>query len=164
MIEGKSPNASLNLPSNMRLQRAYDQLKFHKSVAVPHEFEYEVVVPGTTNLPVLNARLIATVEVSQPPELRDGKFHAVFDGLKFPLKLRNRREGDRFQPFGMQGSKKVKDFLIDSKVPRHERDRVPILVSGEEIVWVVGHRTSERFKVGGETKRYVYLAYVPFRG
>lgn len=164
LIEGKSPNASLNLPSNMRLQRAYDQLKFHKSVAVPHEFEYAVVVPGTTNLPVLNARLIATVEVSQPPELRDGKFHAVFDGLKFPLKLRNRREGDRFQPFGMQGSKKVKDFLIDSKVPRHERDHVPILVSGEEIVWVVGHRTSERFKVGGETKRYVYLAYVPFRG
>ena len=164
LIEGESPNASLNLPSNMRLQRAYDQLKFHKSVAVPHEFEYEVVVPGTTNLPVLNARLIATVEVSQPPELRDGKFHAVFDGLKFPLKLRNRREGDRFQPFGMQGSKKVKDFLIDSKVPRHERDHVPILVSGEEIVWVVGHRTSERFKVGGETKRYVYLAYVPFRG
>ena len=162
LIEGESPNASLNLPDNLRLQRAYNQLKFHKLVAVPHEFEYEVVVPGTTNLPVLNARLIATIEASQPPKLPDGKFHAVFDGLKFPLKLRNRRDGDRFQPFGMHGSKKVKDFLIDSKVPRHERDHVPILVSGEEIVWVVGHRTSERFKVGGETKRYVYLAYVPF--
>ena len=162
LIEGETPNASLNLPDNLRLQRAYNQLKFHKLVAVPHEFEYEVVVPGTTNLPVLNARLIATIEASQPPKLRDGKFHAVFDGLKFPLKLRNRRDGDRFQPFGMQGSKKVKDFLIDSKVPRHDRGRVPILVSGEEIVWVVGHRTSERFKVGGETKRYVYLAYVPF--
>ena len=161
LIAGETPNASLNLPDNLRLQRAYNRLIFHKLVAVPNEFEYEVVVPGTTNLPMLNARLIATIEASQPPKIRDGKFHAVFDGLKFPLKLRNRRDGDRFQPFGMRGSKKVKDFLIDSKVPRHERDSVPILVSGEDIVWVVGHRTSERFKVGGETKRCVYLAYTP---
>ena len=161
LIAGETPNASLNLPGNLRLQRAYNRLIFHKSAAVENEYEYEVVLPGTTNLPVLNARLIATVEESQPPKLRDGKYHAVLDGLRFPLKLRNRRDGDRFQPFGMQGSKKVKDFLIDSKVPRHERYRVPILVSGEEIVWVVGHRTSERFKVGGETKRYVHLAYTP---
>ena len=161
LIEGETPNASLNLPDNLRLQRAYNRLIFHNSAAVDKEFEYEVALPGTTNLPVLNARLIAAIEVSQPPNIRDGKFHAVFDNLKLPLKLRNRRDGDRFQPFGMQGSKKIKDFLIDSKVPHHERYRVPILVSGEEIVWVVGHRTSERFKVGGETKRYVHFAYTP---
>ncbi len=164
LIEGESPNASLNLPGNLRLQRAYDQLIFHKSEYASNEFEYEVVVPGTTDLPLLNARIIATVEASQPAKLPDGKFRAVFDFFQSPLKLRNRWAGDRFQPFGMQGSKKVKDFLIDSKVPRQERDRVPILVSGEEIVWVVGHRTSERFKVGDETKRCVYLAYTPYDG
>ena len=162
LIEGESPNASLDLPDNLRLQRAYNQLIFHKSAYAPDEYEYEVVVPGSTDLPLLNARMTATIEESQPAKLPDGKFQAVFDFLQFPLKLRNRRAGDRFQPFGMQGSKKVKDFLIDSKVPRRERDCVPILVSGEEIVWVVGHRTSERFKVGDKTNRCVYLAYTPF--
>jgi tRNA(Ile)-lysidine synthase len=108
--------------------------------------------------------MVATVEVSQPARLPDGRFQAVFDFLQFPLKIRNRRDGDRFQPFGMKGSKKVKDFLIDSKVPRHERDRVPILVSGDEVVWVVGYRTSERFKVRSETNRCLSLAYVPYQG
>ena len=162
LIEGGSPNASLNLPDNLRLQRAYNQLIFHKSVTVPAKFEYEIAAPGSTNLPLLNARMVATVEVSQPARLPDGRFQAVFDFLQFPLKIRNRRDGDRFQPFGMKGSKKVKDFLIDSKVPRHERDRVPILVSGDEIVWVVGYRTSERFKVRSETNRCLSLAYVPY--
>ena len=164
LIEGESPNASLNLPDNLLLQRAYNQLIFHKSVAVPAKFEYEIAAPGSTNLPLLNARLVVTIEVPQPAKLPDGRFEAVFDSLQFPLKLRNRRDGDRFQPFGMRGRKKVKDFLIDSKVSRHERERVPILVSGDEIAWVVGYRTSERFKVGAETKRYLYLAYVPYEG
>ena len=164
LIEGESPNASLNLPGNLRLQRAYNQLIFHKSVYAPNEFEYEVAVPGSTDLPLLKARMIATVGASQPAKFPDGKFRAVFDFFQSPLKLRNRRAGDRFQPFGMQGNKKVKDFLIDSKVPRRERDRVPILVSGEEIAWVVGHRTSERFKVGDATKRCVYLAFTQFDG
>jgi tRNA(Ile)-lysidine synthase len=48
---------------------------------------------------------------------------------------------------------------MDAKAPRYERERVPILVCGDEILWVVGHRTSERFKIGSETKRYLYLTY-----
>lgn len=79
------------------------------------------------------------------------------DKLEFPLTLRIWKKGDRFQPFGMKGMKKVSDYLTDEKVPLHEKDHVFVVCSGETIVWVVGFRPDERFKVDQETKK-VYLA------
>ena len=69
--------------------------------------------------------------------------------------LRNRRPGDRFQPLGMAKAKKLKDFLIDRKIAVDLRDRLPLLVWNDEIVWVAGVEVSERFKVtGAEADRY----------
>jgi tRNA(Ile)-lysidine synthase len=106
--------------------------------------------------------MIASIETQRSGDFPDGKFVAVFDydRIQSTLTLRNRRAGDRFQPFGMQGTKKVKDFLIDTKVAHQERERIPILVSQGEILWVVGHRTSEQCKVEKETKRCLYLTYL----
>jgi tRNA(Ile)-lysidine synthase len=66
--------------------------------------------------------------------------------------VRNRRAGDRFQPLGMQHPKKLKDFLIDRKIPADSRDRIPLLLWQGQIVWVGGVEVSERFKVidGGQ--------------
>ena len=64
--------------------------------------------------------------------------------------IRNRRTGDRFHPLGAPGSKKLKDFLIDRKVPVERRDRIPLLIWNGEIVWVAGVEISERFKVTGD--------------
>ena len=72
--------------------------------------------------------------------------------LQYPLRLRRWREGDTFIPFGMAGRKKVGDYLTDQKVPIVERKRQFVLVSGEDIVWVVGRRTDERFRVGANTE------------
>jgi tRNA(Ile)-lysidine synthase len=77
--------------------------------------------------------------------------------LKGPFCLRSRRRGDRFRPLGMKGTKSVADFLIDAKVPRYLRNEVPVLTSGEEIIWVVGHRISERHKVTSKTKKIIRL-------
>lgn len=77
--------------------------------------------------------------------------------LEFPLTLRRWRKGDRFQPFGMKGMKKLSDYLTDEKVPVHEKEHVFVLCSGDSIVWVVGYRPDERFKVDEKTK-LVYLA------
>ena len=67
--------------------------------------------------------------------------------LEGTLTLRGRLPGDRFQPLGMSGEKKLQDFLVDAKVPREWRDRVPILISGDRIAWVVGYRMAEWVKV-----------------
>ena len=72
--------------------------------------------------------------------------------LQYPLRLRRWREGDTFIPFGMAGRKKVGDYLTDQKVPIVERKRQFVLVSGEDIVWVVGRRTDDRFRVGANTE------------
>jgi tRNA(Ile)-lysidine synthase len=65
------------------------------------------------------------------------------DRLQTPLEYRPWRAGDRMRPIGMQGSKLISDILVDARVPRNEKDRVYVLVSGQEIVWLAGFRVAE---------------------
>lgn len=81
------------------------------------------------------------------------------DHLKFPLQLRKWKTGDRFQPLGMKGMKKVSDFLIDMKVDRFEKDNVWVLTSEEKIVNVLSYRLDERFKIEKDSN-CVYLVHV----
>ncbi len=72
--------------------------------------------------------------------------------LTFPLTLRRWSEGDSFIPFGMQGHKKVSDYLIDDKVSLPEKGRQFVLVSGSEIVWLVGRRIDDRYRITDSTE------------
>ncbi|MEM6522828.1 MAG: tRNA lysidine(34) synthetase TilS [Bacteroidota bacterium] len=76
-----------------------------------------------------------------------------FDKLNFPLKLRKWRSGDSFYPLGMKGKKKVSDYMIDSKIPLNLKERVGVLESDGQIIWLAGHRIDDRFKVTDQTKR-----------
>jgi tRNA(Ile)-lysidine synthase len=80
-----------------------------------------------------------------------------FDKIKFPLVLRLWKEGDRFQPLGMKGEKKVSDFLIDNKISRADKQDVFVLVSGGELVWLIGYRVSDRFKITPSTKKILWM-------
>lgn len=71
--------------------------------------------------------------------------------LSFPLVLRNWSQGDAFFPLGMRGKKKLSDFMIDEKIPLNLKSRVCVLTSGEDIVWVVGYRVDDRYKVTDHT-------------
>lgn len=75
------------------------------------------------------------------------------DKLHYPLCLRRWREGDWFVPFGMTGRKKVSDYLIDHKVSVVEKSRQFVLVSGEDIVWLVGRRIDDRFRITDKTEK-----------
>lgn len=83
--------------------------------------------------------------------------------LKTPLILRSFRSGDRFKPLGMKGFKKLQDFFVDEKVPAFMRSRIPILLSGEQIVWITGFRMDDRFKVGPDTNKVVRAECVTSR-
>ncbi len=81
------------------------------------------------------------------------------DGLSFPLILRNWRAGDRFCPLGMAGrSKKLSDFLIDRKVGGQEKREVLVLLSGEEIVWVVGMAVDSRYALRADSRRAIVIS------
>lgn len=79
------------------------------------------------------------------------------DKLEWPLTLRRWRDGDRFVPFGMSGRKKVSDYLTDCKATTLEKERQFVLVSGGEIVWLVGRRIDDRFKLTSETENVVKI-------
>ncbi len=81
--------------------------------------------------------------------------------LHFPLLLRHWQPGDYFQPLGMQGMKKISDFLIDSKVSLPDKERTWLLTSGCEIAWVIGRRLDERFKVRPDTRQVLMIKYNP---
>lgn len=82
------------------------------------------------------------------------------DGQKIcgGLSLRKRREGDRFVPFGMTQSKKLKDFFIDQKVPQGSRDFIPILCDEEKIIWVCGYRQDERTRISNTTENILIIS------
>ncbi len=82
------------------------------------------------------------------------------DQLNFPLTLRKWQAGDSFQPLGMKGKKKISDFLIDRKVSLPDKEKTYVLLSGENIVCVLGHRIDERYKVTEKTKKIYQIEYI----
>lgn len=76
-----------------------------------------------------------------------------YDKIRGEIIVRTRKEGDRFIPYGMKGSKKLKDFFIDLKVPKDKRDDILLLCFGDQIAWIIGYRVSDNFKVTKETNK-----------
>jgi tRNA(Ile)-lysidine synthase len=75
-----------------------------------------------------------------------------YDKLHFPLVLRKWKQGDRFIPFGMRGSRKLSDYFTDNKISINDKEKIWVLCSGSDIIWIIGHRTDNRFRIGKATK------------
>ncbi len=92
----------------------------------------------------------------------DKKSIAFFDSdtLSFPLTLRKWQIGDRIIPFGMKGSKLISDILIDNKVNSFEKENVYVILSNDKIIWLVGHRSSDEFKVTDSTKNILTMELI----
>ncbi|MBP9970894.1 MAG: tRNA lysidine(34) synthetase TilS, partial [Paludibacteraceae bacterium] len=95
------------------------------------------------------------------PEIKKDKQCAYLDADKvvFPLVLRHWQQGDSFVPFGMKQSKKVSDFFIDEKISRSLKDKLWILTSQNDIIWIVGQRIDNRFCVNSDTKSTLIINY-----
>jgi tRNA(Ile)-lysidine synthetase-like protein len=166
----------MDLPGGLSLEREYDALVLRPR-ALPKEFLVRLTVPGITAVPELSLAVEAEVmgAVTLPPGIpspqgRGAKergpfeenylWQAAFDYDKIAssLFIRGRRDGDRFCPAGMEGkSRKLQDYFTDKKIPQRKRDVVPILATEQDIVWVMGMRTDERFRVGAGTKRVLVV-------
>lgn len=83
------------------------------------------------------------------------------DLLRFPLLLRRWQAGDWFIPFGMKGRKKLSDFFTDRKMNLRDKEEVWVLLSGEDLVWIVGERPDNRFRVTEKTKRVLQIKICP---
>ncbi|SRX75980.1 tRNA lysidine(34) synthetase TilS [Aequorivita antarctica] len=92
-------------------------------------------------------------------ETEKNLIYVASEKLKFPLKLRKWRSGDSFQPFGMEGKKKLSKFFKDEKIALNEKKKIWLLLNDEKIVWVIGHRMDDRFKVNKNTKRILKITF-----
>ena len=103
------------------------------------------------------SRIVRTEEL----HIQKDKDIAYFDldKLKFPLVLRRWQQGDWFVPFGMQGRKKLSDYFSDKKFSRLEKEQVWLLCSGDEVIWIVGERSDNRFRVECATKRCLVVNF-----
>jgi len=154
------PSASfhMELAHHLFLWKRYDTVLLGRGEGEPFSpFEIDLVSPGRTRIEGIGKEIL----VEEIPgkgrieETMSSPVAALFDyeELQFPLRVRSFRPGDRFRPMGMAGTKKLKEFFIDQKIPRFERGRIPLLVSGERIIWIVGYRIDDRVRVTDRTKR-----------
>ena len=126
-------------------------LEINKPAPLKHGWQLEAAVVKKTS----------DWRLKEAKELDPNEAWLDYDLLEMPLLLRGRRAGDRWQPLGMENhTQKLKDFFINEKIPEHLRDVWPLVCSGEEIVWVVGMRPSEAYKITQKTKQILHLIVV----
>lgn len=171
---GPGAARTAHLPDRIRATRTGSELSIvlekmplrqtHPSPPVPL-FQYQVAGPmdhlnRTAHIDIwieeigrrLRFSVISTAEAGDwtnaPPDT------AFFDmaKIRFPLVIRNVRDGDRFTALGLQGTQKLKAFFINNKIPIQARRRIPILLSGDEIIWIVGHRIADSAAVTASSK------------
>jgi tRNA(Ile)-lysidine synthase len=164
-------SGSLDLPDRIRIFRQNDVLiisgeaqNLRHLASAPlfsstPDYEYRLSRPGEIFIKeaALKIRFSETPREHTPDWRSSGEGTRVsyfdMDKIRFPLVIRNFRPGDRFSPLGMTGRQKLKKFFIDHKVSRAERKKCPILLSRNQIIWVVGHRLDNAVKIGSQTRR-----------
>ena len=160
----KPAGKKINLPYGLIFRVDYDRYLLGKSTSALNHLpvlagEYRLKIPGKTVFPGWQIE----AEIGQPeakiPD--DNLFTACFDFSRIDgeLRVRARRCGDFFRPLGMQGTKKVAQYMLDVKIPHDRRDRIPIVTDGDGIIWVAGCRIAERAKVTAQTKKVLCLKF-----
>ena len=145
LAEGRSGSAGLSLPGGRRVERQYDKLRCDPLPEPPCVLTFSFTAVGADSPPARDAT--------------EAWFDA--DTLRFPLVVRTRRPGDRIRPLGGRGSRKVQDALVDAKVPRARRDELPLVLQGEEVIWIPGVLRGATAPVGGTTTRVLRMRRQP---
>jgi len=159
LIAGGASHGEQSLPG-LRLRVQSDEILLSRTDKAPIEAWAYPVDLGETAIPdpPLTIRL-AIASGKTPRTNTEDRWteHADADRIAFPLVLRSRRDGDRFTPLGLGTTVKLKDVLINERVPYYDRDRVPLLCDREKIVWVVGVRLSDEVRITDTTRRVLTM-------
>lgn len=167
IIADPASGKQVNLPGGMTIEKRYHQLIFSLPSDEPRETIAPVIaihLPGLTLLPIRRLEIECTIKdvaLTEIPKLRHTgspmEEYVDYNALRPPLVVRSRRAGERFYPLGAPGSKKLADFLTDSKVDPKEREKVAVLCDHLGPIWVIGHRIDDRVKLTGLTRKVLHL-------
>ncbi len=157
----KDTGKILNLPGGIIAERGYETVSLYlnqynlenrekKSLA-----DYTLKIPGTTNITecniILNSKLIKYKKNMIIPQNGCTKWFD-YDKIKNTVLIRGRKSGDFIQINNQGNTKKLKQLFIDEKIPKDTRDSLPLITDGSHVMWILGHRMSEAYKVWEGTK------------
>lgn len=154
------PGQRFNSPA-WQITNDREGLILQKLEEVDSGFEMELAGPGTYYLPhgLIKVELLNRNAV----RMTDSNNIALLDALNcnFPLVARNRCEGDAFTPLGMTGTKLLSDFFTDEKVRADKKNKIPVILSNNEIIWVAGYRISHLHKISATTDKVLRISWLP---
>lgn len=167
LIDSGTTGSQAVMPGNIVAERTYSALELKAAggrQGLPG-YIYQLRVPGATYIPEIDITVSAGLYPAEgdlsPRNLPRSEALLDFGKLPPDIFVRRRLDGDIFQPYGQVSPLKLKDFFIKQKIPREERDRVPLVCTPKEIIWVGGIRTGEKWKVCDGTKKLLHLKLVP---
>ncbi|WP_377887135.1 tRNA lysidine(34) synthetase TilS [Alkalihalobacillus sp. R86527] len=157
LLDSEHPSASLDLPLELKAVKSYDTCCFtFETFEGVESYTEQLTISGSVETPLgtITAELVDELPLNLSGE------DLIIEKTMFPVIVRSRRAGDRIQPKGMIGTKKVKDIFIDRKINRSERDVWPIVENSYgNIIWVAGLTRSEKVILPAKGKKLVHLHY-----
>lgn len=152
----------LNMPGKVCFKREYENFLIKKTKQKDEEKqEFCIAVKKNGNTCIEELGIDISVQSVEKFEKNNHSLYEKYidcDKIYGNLCLRNKRALDRFYPLGMSGSKSLKKYFIDKKIPKVKRESVLLLCDEKEIIWVLGHGISENFKVDAQTKNVLKIA------
>jgi tRNA(Ile)-lysidine synthase len=158
LVESPGPSASADLPFNLTVRREYDDLviTMRGEMSKTRDFSYEAGLPGVVDITETGQRMtFVLVDAKEADHHSENPVFMDYRAISPPLVVRNVRPGDRIQPLGMEGTKKVAALLMDEKIPKGKRRSIPLLVDRTSVLWVPGVRLSDRVKMTDMTEKVV---------
>jgi tRNA(Ile)-lysidine synthase len=159
LIREQKSGTKTQLNSEWEAWIDHNQLVFLK--ATIEDFEIEVRINKI--YPLSNCELKFGTRLLEKDQI-PGQFsndreveYIDYDKIQGRLKIRSFRAGDRFRPLNLKGQKKLSDYFIDQKIPRHKRKEIPLLVCDSGIVWIMGYQIDDRFKITSQTRQILRL-------
>lgn len=171
LSESNKSGGQVDLPHGIQVRREYDVLYFCrkterdmglKSGKSSKELLYNVSIPQVIRIHELDKTM--SFELVQPSQNLIGddanRAYMDYEKIDLPLVVRTVRPGDRIRPLGMEGTKKLKAYFIDQKVPQRRRREIPLLVDGKSVIWIAGMRLNERVKITNKSRKILKVEIV----
>jgi tRNA(Ile)-lysidine synthase len=150
----------VNLPLGIEARREYDDLILERNKVCSKQMKYEYTMNIPGSLYIKERKLTVHSELTTKENVNFSGKNEVYldlDKIQQPVIIRNRRDGDWFQPLGMQGRQKIKNFFINHKMLRCERNEIILLVDRLSVIWIENIHLNDRVKITAETKNVLKL-------
>jgi len=157
LLQQTGSSTTIDLKQNLKARKVYKQLILAHNFIHIEPYCYELPVPGVLTIPETGETYCTHVIDKNDLQSGEGATYIDYDHIQSPLWMRSRLPGDRYRPVGLQGTCKLKRLFIDLKIPQEKRNGIPILISEDEILAVIGYRVAQSVAVTDLTKNILVI-------